>query len=59
MKELRKAFNTQIAHKVVIDDDDTDTLHVVANILKVFLRELQDSLVPQSYFDDIKKIMRM
>lgn len=57
MKELRKAFNTQYAHKVVIDD--TDSLHTVANILKVFLRELQDSLIPQSYYDDIKKIMRM
>ena len=55
IKELRKAFNYQYPHHVSLDG--ADSLHNVANVLKVFLRELQDSLVPKMYYEDIKKLI--
>lgn len=54
IKELKKAFNTQLATEVVLDP--SESVHNISNLMKIFLRELEDSLIPIRYFDELKAI---
>lgn len=57
IKLLKQAFNTQCPTEVPLLE--SENVHNISNLLKIFLRELEDSLIPKRYFDEMKDIAGM
>ncbi|GAB1609267.1 rho GTPase-activating protein 24-like [Argonauta hians] len=47
IKELQESFDTGVA--INLEDSEAD-VHTVASLLKLYLRELPDSIIPSEYF---------
>lgn len=53
IKELKEKFDS--AERVIFDEDDVD-VHTVASLLKLYLRELPQSVIPAEYYQKFMNI---